>query len=967
MVNNFILKFSVYRSNIRLENPIRHLSRLADTFDVFKCHFKFDKSWDGFEKRIFFKNISYNITKAVIPDAEGYCFIPWEVLAHTGVIVCSISGVLYNDSVMAQRINAGPVQVFVQRDEVAISPYDETPLTPTDYEQFVAQYSSDIDNMQADWLETDESSLAYIKNKPEIDNYLSDSSNNAVSNKTITEALNDKLDISSGAEENQNSFSYINVGSDQVQAGSKTDAFTLIAGDNISFDVDTEDNEITINAVDIDTDTTYEPVSSTENGLMTAADKNKLDSIDVSLIGQGGADTLDIYEITNDHITLDLIDSSDAYVEDSTPYLYRAVGDVGGDRLRQMLVGGTVCWNQLVGNGAFYSGTQSGITITADSTTKTITVAGTATADMQFNFYTFRNAFVKDHVYYLPQPRGASANTHFIRTGESTFWGYKNIGKMVADSATDSLRVRVLNGQTVNYTFRPQFHDLTAFFGNATIADHIYSLEQANAGAGVAFLKNMGFFTKPYYEYDAGTLKSVTPTAHVTRGVNAWDEEWEVGGISVNGADTANTDRIRSKNYIPVIPNTIYCIHADAGGGRICYYDGDKTFISVNDGISLALNPTFTTPSDCQYIRFCTFANYGTTYNHDICINISDPTINGQYFPYEEHTYDLGNVPLYGLFQLENGKLKAYGDVRHAVGGTDRKFGLVDLGTLNYTYNSGDTYFYATISDLKDNGGWGKVSNVICDKYVTTFPNNISSADKAVCVWNSGNRLIIRDTAYTNVTTFKQAMSGVYLVYEKTTPTTETADPYEEIQICNPHGTEGFTTDNDMPVGHETIYTRVLDSVDLPLVNNTYAGLMPPTLYTTLNGLVDQFYYKVGDSIVYGGQGKPDFDVDGYVSENGTQVYFTIPLNKPCNAAEVEVTSANFRVRQNGNYVYGSTASGYLDMTSETIASLGGYDNYGMASYIRLTVTFNSDSRVINNDVISLKFAGTLTFTNTSR
>ena len=40
---------------------------------------------------------------------------------------------------------------------------------------------------------------------------------------------------------------------------------------------------------------------------------------------------------------------------DTTPYLFKAVGDVYGDRLEDKIVGGTVAWNQMVQNGNFAS------------------------------------------------------------------------------------------------------------------------------------------------------------------------------------------------------------------------------------------------------------------------------------------------------------------------------------------------------------------------------------------------------------------------------------------------------------------------------------------------------------------------------------------------------------------------------------------------------------------------------------
>ena len=50
-------------------------------------------------------------------------------------------------------------------------------------------------------------------------------------------------------------------------------------------------------------------------------------------------------------------------------------------------------------------------------------------------------------------------------------------------------------------------------------------------------------------------------------------------------------------------------------------------------------------------------------------------------------------------------------------------------------------------------------------------------------------------------------MSGVMLVYELATPTTEQAQPYQEVQICDDFGTEEYVvTDSIVPVGHETEY-----------------------------------------------------------------------------------------------------------------------------------------------------------------
>ena len=70
----------------------------------------------------------------------------------------------------------------------------------------------------------------------------------------------------------------------------------------------------------------------------------------------------------------------------------------------------------------------------------------------------------------------------------------------------------------------------------------------------------------------------------------------------------------------------------------------------------------------------------------------------------------------------------------------------------------------------------------------------------------SGCNIYIVDSAYDDATAFKTAMSGVYLVYELATPTTETADHFQSPQIVDDFGTEEFVTESIVPVGHNTKY-----------------------------------------------------------------------------------------------------------------------------------------------------------------
>ena len=97
-----------------------------------------------------------------------------------------------------------------------------------------------------------------------------------LSTNDYTNTYKDKLDsIASGAEVNQNAFSNFLVGSTTISADGKTDTLTLTAGSNITLAPDATNDKITITA----TDTTYSAATTSTAGLMSAADKTKLNGI----------------------------------------------------------------------------------------------------------------------------------------------------------------------------------------------------------------------------------------------------------------------------------------------------------------------------------------------------------------------------------------------------------------------------------------------------------------------------------------------------------------------------------------------------------------------------------------------------------------------------------------------------------------------------------------------------------------
>lgn len=491
-------------------------------------------------------------------------------------------------------------------------------------------------------------------------------------------------------------------------------------------------------------------------------------------------------------------------VNDKTPYLFRTTGgsaDVG-DRVKlSEITGGTVAWNQLVttarrAESATPDGTHTFSTSSVTVSTKANHVYFIAMTVKNYNGgKTLRGYCQINAAYGMPAQDLTGTSKAFAwlcksSTGSASInYGLSNFD--TADKLTSA------DAWTRDDT---QVFDLTAMFGS-TIADYIYGLEQNTAGAGVAWFKKL--FPKDYYAYDAGSLLSVKTTAHKEVGFNQWDEEWKLGYYNVNtGVSGVSNSQIRCKNKIKVVPNTTYYIKT-SGVLWILEYDADDIYL--NKYIPKT-NQVFTTSANTQYIRFYALSTYGTTYKHDICINLHwDGERDGEYEPYEEHTYPLDDVELRGIPKLDvNNNLYYDGDSYAPDGTVTRKYGIVDLGTLTYTQNSGA--WRATISDRKYAGSGGGYIDSIIVGYAYDY--NLGS-DMTYAFSTSNNGYVwFRNDTYTTADAFKNAMSGVYFVYELATSTTETADPYQETQVCNDFGTEEFVDERTvpMPVGNSALY-----------------------------------------------------------------------------------------------------------------------------------------------------------------
>ena len=194
---------------------------------------------------------------------------------------------------------------------------------------------------------------------------------------------------------------------------------------------------------------------------------------------------------------------SENYVLDQEPYLSRASGGDGADRVEECIVGGSVAWNQLQNSPTYLSGSVAGIT--ASVSDGVITITGTATETGNISVNPNASASVPANHVLLITATG-KGDVQLGRKGFSAEANYNYaFHKHTSDFYCDVF-FYIVRGKTYDCEKRINVFDLTTLFGS-TIADYIYSLEQANAGDGVAWFRK--YFPEDYYEYSAPTLKHV--------------------------------------------------------------------------------------------------------------------------------------------------------------------------------------------------------------------------------------------------------------------------------------------------------------------------------------------------------------------------------------------------------------------------------------------------------------------------
>lgn len=145
-----------------------------------------------------------------------------------------------------------------------------------------------------------------------------------------------------------------------------------------------------------------------------------------------------------------------------------------------------------------------------------------------------------------------------------------------------------------------------------------------------------------------------------------------------------------------------------------------------------------------------------------------------------------------------------------------RSVGVVDLGTLDWGYNSDYSFMFSSVSGKKNGRG-----NLLCQRYKLE-PNEVwmQGTDGVYSGNNRSNVIYIKDSNFTEPLTFKEAMKGVALIFQLEAPTTEPVtipEPLQEWLPVEPGGTVTFRNSDEskqLAVPNGVSWVRKLNEVE---------------------------------------------------------------------------------------------------------------------------------------------------------
>ena len=426
--------------------------------------------------------------------------------------------------------------------------------------------------------------------------------------------------------------------------------------------------------------------------------------------------------------------------------------------------GNTLTWNQLIRNGNFADTSkwlaESGATLSISNNIATISSTTVRNGIRQ----NFSNPFTVGHKYLIKAEFNVPTEYRCV-IGTSASQGVQ-IEKLISttNTWTEVIGIGTCTASTaIFYCFVSG-----TTYENVKIRN-VMCFDLTQMGLDITEPSEFtSLFPLSYYAYNQGSLLSFNGNGIKTVGKNLVNvDSPNIVNAYINAqGDILTNQQWSTSDYVRVFPNSTYKLsgltsHPNTNTDNFAFYDGSQTKVGYQ---SISANDSLTIPNGVVYVRFC----WKKTEKDSVMFELGSTATS-----FEPYTSSTLSLPISTYFPSG---MKSAGTVYDELtpNKATTRIGSVDLGSLTWTYHSGSGNMYAEdMSGRKLNS-----VNAVCSNYqvAKTLVGSVSgvTSDKLVAFQNNlQNRIIIRDTSYTDATVFKQAMAdqNVKLYYELATPT----------------------------------------------------------------------------------------------------------------------------------------------------------------------------------------------------
>lgn len=306
-------------------------------------------------------------------------------------------------------------------------------------------------------------------------------------------------------------------------------------------------------------------------------------------------------------------------------------------------------------------------------------------------------------------------------------------------------------------------------------------------------------------------LSIANPTEFKSTGFNQFNPENVLEGKAI--VDNTIVSGDKKIAVIPCLPckvgtgeNNGYCIHGDFGDDIKVYLTPLNPKDVDGELYMHELTKDATTDTYVPLIKGYMLVEVPTTAN--LCAHFlwsEDKCERNSYEPYFDSKIELPVIPQmseYGLAGIQSSGTLVADEIDFERGVYVKRIGSVDMGTLNWRYYSNNSMFAVEFLNTYKSGG-----EVLAEKYTTVKKGFTSSAvaDKTIfAAVNAINRIHLKDSTYTEVSSLKASLQGVMLYYELAEPEEYPLPKVDNNYISSDYGVERF--DSIVPCNANNLY-----------------------------------------------------------------------------------------------------------------------------------------------------------------